>query len=1288
MINYKFIDNSIFRNDITCKDLVDGKYTFDINVSSLVDNKISTKIYIRPWYSSQKDNVIEGNHFSLDFSKHTAYRVKYVVTNTSGSKTYIKKIQFNPSTFTSTITDSHTIVDVKDLKDGKYTFDLNVSVSPKEKFNIEIFRARYGYTSEDEFKKVSDTDIYEHDFLNSSRLFVLKYNIKTKGGCKKEVRTMVELTGYQAVDHSSFPTDIDASLLNDGKYTFDINVSSPLNEEMKVEIYNGSKSSGGTKVSDTNTYTHDFFRNKSFDLYYDVYNKKGTLIGYFLKHIRLVNYKFTDNTVIPEYIHMSDLKDGKYTFDINATSSINENIEYSFEVGDIKTGKITTVSHTNSYTHDFIHGKKNFNLYYRIKSLAGYTNGYKNIRLVDYALEDHSSFSNRVDVRDLIDGKYTFEMNITSPYNEKLTFGTYYAGEKISDGKFYTHDFNQKSAFNFNYGATTSSGYFQLFHKYIQLKNAGIVDNSKFPTELKFSDLHNGKYTFDLNISSEIGLPIRVEMYKGDPDSGGVKVSDNNSYTHDFTNEKSFYLYYKVFFPSGYVKKVFKGHIALVSNKLSMYAEGTQQFLGKYRDDKSLALSSIEDKENNLLYIADGANGLTVLDISDIQHPHKIGSYKANKLVINKLVLSSDKKTIYMTDIYKRLYIIDVSNPKSPKLIKNLEFEGYIANLALSTDNRTLYIANAEKGMRVIDVTTPVNATEISNLDTDGSVNSIKLSKDNNRAYIADAQNGLVIADISDPSNPHEIGHLSTQGYAYDLVPSEENKLLYMADYTKGLIIIDISDATTPQIINSYNTPLMKISLANKNEIYALGRAKLYKFDISNSNNIKLEKTYTTSVYNVNFTISQDRTKIYLAEYNNGILILDLDLPYQSYKFANYSDGGYSFAASLCKTDFLASNKTRLCVSNGDKGFLILNMTEDNNLTLFKHIDIDGNTRDFTLFGGTAYLVNDLGGFDAIDIDKTYHIENSFEGNTSTHDIQSSNSHPHFLYVADTKKGLVVVHEKEVIVNNKLKRKLEYYSSCDTNGSAYSLALSKGDDKVYMVNHDNTMVVIDISDNKDPHIIGRWHNSNGLFEHILLSKDNKTAYIADGNNGLLILDIKDPTKPTLLNSVKLGGYAETILLSQNEQIAYITTGLGVAMVDLSDDTPKLVTTYLLDGYTDGITFNSDENKAYIAAGYGGVIGLNLNRDTLYYKKDFGQDKIRIKIPKGMNITVEFSIEADRNDIIEIGDYDEEITPNEYPNNTISIPIKSISNKKGQTVLTAKIKFSSIEYTRIIYVNTY
>ena len=523
------------------------------------------------------------------------------------------------------------------------------------------------------------------------------------------------------------------------------------------------------------------------------------------------------------------------------------------------------------------------------------------------------------------------------------------------------------------------------------------------------------------------------------------------------------------------------------------------------------------------------------------------------------------------------------------------------------------------------------------------------------------------------------------KGRVYDLAPSEDGKLLYLTSYTDGLSVVDISDTTAPQIINNYNDiSAIQVASTNDNTIYALGRGELYKLDVNDPNSIKIEQTYETSIFNFNFNISQDKTKLYLLEYTNGIKILDIDLPYKSNIFTKYNNGGYAFAAGLCKTGIFDTKTTRLCVSNGSGGFLILNMTEDSNLTLFKHINVGGVTRDFTLFNNSAYVVNDLGGFKVIDLRSTYDIEDSFEGNTSTHDIQP-NIDDFGLFVADTKKGLVYVRYK---ILDSSKKELEYYSSCDTNGTAYSLAVSNNDDKVYLVNNDNTMVVVDVSNLKDPHIIGRWHNSNGMFEHILLSKDNKTAYIADGNNGLLILDIQDPTKPILKHSVKLEGHAETIVLSQNEQVAYITTGFGVAMVDLSGNLPVVVTNYTIGGYTDGITFNKDETKAYIAAGRDGVVGLNLNIDTLYYKKDFGQDSVKIKIPKGMNVTLDFSIEADRSDIIEVGDYDEEITPNEYPDDTISIPIKSIPNKTGQTVLRAKIKFGSIEYTRIIYVNVY
>ena len=1097
---------------------------------------------------------------------------------------------------------------------------------------MEIFTTENIWSNE--YEKVSSTNIYEHDFLSGVRYFDLLYKVKTIGGCKKSYYHQVRLTGYEAQDYSSFPTDINASLLKNGKYTFDINVSAPLDKELTVEIYKGSKYSGGIKVSDTHTYTHDFFRDHSFDLFYYVYNKNGVFLGVFNKHIQLINYEFQDHTSIPENLKISDLNDGKYTFDINVSSSIEEDIEILIEVRDINTGKHTKVSDTGTYTHDFINGKKNFTLYYRIKSLAGYTHGIKNIKLVDYALIDHSLFSNRIDIRDLVDGKYTFEMNITSPFDENLSYGMYYAGDKILDGKFYTHDFNQKSSFNFNYGATTQDGYFQLFHKYIRLKNDELIDNSTFPTQLNLTDLDNGKYTFDFNISSIIGLPLKYEVYKNN-----TKVSDNKTYTHDFSGEKTFLLSCVVTYPSGYRKTILK-QIVLSTKELTMYTRNQKQFLGKY-ETGNYVFDVAVSKDENISYLAEGEKGLTILDITDITNPVKIGGYDTDGMLYS-ITLSKDKSKIFLTDSVEGLVMLDISNPTTPELIDKISMEGAPYSVVISDDENTAYVSDADKGLVVVDMTNPYNLIIKSTIDTKGNCMQTVLSADETKAYISDAQNGLLILDINNSEKAVELGHYVTDGYVFGIALDENNQIVYLADMIKGLFAIDVSNASHPQLIDLYESNPMKVTLSpDKTKAYLSVKNKIAVLDISNAQTMTLQKGFDAAQLNYTIVLSKDKKRAYVASDKQGLTIVDLFNTSQSNIFESFHSTGYAYGVAL------SYDEKRAFVPNGKDGFLVVDISDDNNFSLIQKIDTGDDARDITLFGSSAYVTNADSGLTVIDLfTDPLKITNTFDTDGWTHDVQYLvNENSHFLYLADGSGGFKILENKDVWNGEDYVWRLKLLGSILTEGNAHSLAISNDKQRAYVVNNGNTMVVIDITNPVDLKIIGRWQNLNGSFQHIVLSKDNKKAYIADKNNGLLIFDLSDPVKPILIHTVNLHGRAETIVFSNNELFAYITTGDGVAMVSfLNAQAPEFVKKYPISvgvsrGYTDGIVLNKNETKAYVAAGDNGLVGLDLTVDKVYYPMNFQNKNVELQLPKDINVTLDFSVELDNEDIIELGDYD-------------------------------------------------
>ena len=109
------------------------------------------------------------------------------------------------------------------------------------------------------------------------------------------------------------------------------------------------------------------------------------------------------------------------------------------------------------------------------------------------------------------------------------------------------------------------------------------------------------------------------------------------------------------------------------------------------------------------------------------------------------------------------------------------------------------------------------------------------------------------------------------------------------------------------------------------------------------------------------------------------------------------------------------------------------------------------------------------------------------------------------------------------------------------DGPAESLAVAG--DYAY-VGARSTLVVMDVSDPADPHVVGRVFFPNGYVRGIAVSGDY--AYVAAGDAGFRVIDISTPSAPIEVGGMYLISTAVAVSgFSTNDSIG---TGLGPSTV--------------------------------------------------------------------------------------------------------------------------------------------
>lgn len=159
--------------------------------------------------------------------------------------------------------------------------------------------------------------------------------------------------------------------------------------------------------------------------------------------------------------------------------------------------------------------------------------------------------------------------------------------------------------------------------------------------------------------------------------------------------------------------------------------------------------------QGSFAYVAQGANGLRVIDISNLGAPRLRGLY---------------------------------NTPASANTIRVRD------NFAFLGDGTTL---------RVYDITDPEHVLEVASLATDHPFGNMTLVGD--YLYAALYTDGIAIFDISDPLAPTEIG-FSSSGYEweYALDVAVAGNYAYVADWEGGILrIVDVSDPTTPVTVDT-----------------------------------------------------------------------------------------------------------------------------------------------------------------------------------------------------------------------------------------------------------------------------------------------------------------------------------------------------------------------------------------------------------------------------------------------------------------------------------------------------
>ncbi len=246
------------------------------------------------------------------------------------------------------------------------------------------------------------------------------------------------------------------------------------------------------------------------------------------------------------------------------------------------------------------------------------------------------------------------------------------------------------------------------------------------------------------------------------------------------------------------------------------------------------------------------------------------------------------------------LLIINISNPANPIILGSYYQTGLPRKV--SVVGEIAYLANSMVGLEVLNISELTNPIKIDQYTGSGEAYDVEV--DGEIAYLADWSRGLVILNVSNPSNVREIRTFLMPGACIHV--SVANSLAYVVDHHtdySGLRVINVSDPSHPVQLDNHAPSGVDFwnPFAYGDYVYignhGLGGGELRILNVHDPSNIVQAGVFDQQSFISSSYVSGNRA--YLADYMNGLVVVDVTIPISPVKRAQYSDGGHAIDVDI-----------------------------------------------------------------------------------------------------------------------------------------------------------------------------------------------------------------------------------------------------------------------------------------------------------------------------------------------------------------------------------------------------
>jgi len=590
--------------------------------------------------------------------------------------------------------------------------------------------------------------------------------------------------------------------------------------------------------------------------------------------------------------------------------------------------------------------------------------------------------------------------------------------------------------------------------------------------------------------------------------------------------------------------------------------------------------------EDDIVYLADGSNGLVILNVSSPEQPVKVGHYFDGGGFPNVFV----KNGFAFLRGSDSIKIIDVSDITNPILAGKISFEESPDFAIL--DN---YIYLCSNDLIIFDISDPYNPIEVSRIE-DYSIIRVAILEDRLFAieyewFLTGNKYNLSIFDINDPLSPLFLGEcffyevyddyilnfVVSDSFAYIAtydnifainttnhtspelagsiqiaslghstktiaVPSNDNipnygGVVFCADFNKGLLIYNFSSPVNPYLISQHNTGYQAESFYTSEDfVYICSQddrlsrpSSLEIISLEEPSNPSLAGSYHCSGTITDVVVHQSLAFLSLKSDPNhhSLEIVDVSDPAKPIIVGYYNDS-VDFDSQQIAYD--TARKIVYLADDYEDGFSVLSVTNYSQPTLLaSYVTTDGHIVDLDLQGDVLFIAGGdyNGGFfrilDVSEPSSPTTIYSTRLGAYATAIEFDSN----MLYITTTTHPLVIYDATDIFAPKKIST---FFNDLFNIPGQMQIR----DSFAYVARDMNGLVVLDISHPKRiKSLIEYRPEYSGLSKDVTFYKNY--ILLADGWDGIEILELVPPaiSKPIILTMIilpSLVGFSIVVLI--------------------------------------------------------------------------------------------------------------------------------------------------------------